>query len=158
MVVYLTGFGTIEMKFDFNLGNKKPNKNELIKIFLILSVIIFGLSKCSGISENGLWELLDEFQRKFFPQGSINELIIKDPELLNRRIKRDVDGAIRKVIPEYDRIIREADNRIKPRFLEEINNESMCYTEECKSLSPPIRMCSPVVEGIDCQLESGTEG
>jgi len=138
------------MKLNFSFGNKRPNKNQLIILFLVLSVIIAGLSKCSGVNEKSLWELLDELQRKFIPQGPINELIIKDPELLNRRIKRDVDRAIERVTPEYDRIIREADKRLKPRYLEEKNDESLCYTKECKALAPPMRMCSPVVEGIDC--------
>lgn len=116
----------------------------------MLSVIIAGLSKCSGVNEKSLWELLDELQRKFFSQGPINELILKDPELLNRRIKRDVNRAIERVTPEYDRIIREADKRLKPRYLEEKNDESLCYTNECKALAPPMRLCSPVVESIDC--------
>lgn len=138
------------MKLNFHFGNKRPNKNQLIILFLVLSVIIAGLSKCSGVNEKSLWELLDELQRKFFSQGPINELIIKDPELLNRRIKRDVNRAIERVTPEYDRIIREADKRLKPRYLEEKNDESLCYTNECKDLAPPMRMCSPFVEGIDC--------
>ena len=46
------------------------------------------------VSQDGLWDLLDEVQRKYFPQTILNEFILKDPEKLNRRIKRDVDRLI----------------------------------------------------------------
>lgn len=141
------------MKFNFQFGTKRPNKHQLITLFIVLSVMILGLSKCSGISENSLWDLLDEIQRKFFPQGPVNELIIKDEKKLERRIERDVTRAIEKVTPEYDRIIQEADRKYQPRYIEEPINEETCYTEECKALGPPMRMCSPVFEGINCKEE-----
>lgn len=140
------------MKLNFHFGNKRPDKNQLIILFLVLTVIISGLSKCSGINEKSLWDLLDEIQRKFFPHGPINELIIKDPELLDRRVKRDVDRAIERVTSEYDGIIREADIRFNPRYIEEKNDENLCYIEDCKALAPPMRLCSPVVEGINCSF------
>jgi hypothetical protein len=139
------------MKLNFQFGNKRPNNNQLIILFIVLSTIILGLSKCSGVSENGLWDLLDEIQRKFFPQGPVNELIIKDEEKLKRRIERDVTKAIEKVTPEYNRIIRESDRKFEPKYIDGVNDESVCYTDGCKALAPPMRICSPVVEGINCK-------
>ena len=138
------------MKFKFHFGNKRPDRNQLMILFIVFTVILSGLSKCSGIHENSLWDLLDEIQRKFFPQSPINELIIQDPEKLQRRVKRDVTKAIDKATPEYNRIIQEADRKFEPKYIDEVNDESVCYTNECKALAPPMRICSPVVEGIDC--------
>lgn len=132
--------------FNFNFGNKKPDIKQYAIIGIVLSSIIATLSQCTGISTNHLWDLLDEIQRKYFPQSIINEFIIKDPEKLNRRVERDVDRAIQNVTLEYDRIIVEADKKYKPRYVDEKNDESVCYTDECKALAPPMRICSPWVE------------
>ena len=134
--------------FNFNFGKKKPNKKQLIIVGIILSTLIAALSQCSKITENGLWDLLDEIQREFFPQTIINEVILKDPDKINRRVERDVDRAIRDVTPEYDRIIKEADKKYQPRYIEEKNDETLCYTDECKSLAPPMRICAPWLD--DC--------
>jgi hypothetical protein len=135
------------MKFKFGQG--KPTIIKYAIIGVVLSFIITGLSNCTGINENKLWDLLDEIQRRYFPQTILNEFILKDPEKLNRRIIRDVDKAIENVTPEYDRIIREADQKYQPKYLEESNDETLCYTEECKSLAPPMRICSSWIE--DCK-------
>jgi hypothetical protein len=78
----------------FKFGNKKPDIKQYAIIGIVLTTIIATLSQCTGISENKIWDLLDEIQRKYFPQTIINDFIIKDPEKLNRRITRDVDAAI----------------------------------------------------------------
>ena len=129
-------------------GKKKPDIKQYAIIGIALSSIIAILSQCTGVSQNGLWDLLDEIQRKYFPQTILNEFILKDPEKLNRRIIRDVDKAIRDVTPEYDRIIQEADQKYQPKYLEEPNDETLCYTDECKALAPPMRKCASWVE--DC--------
>ena len=134
--------------FNFNFGNKKPDIKQYAIIGIVLSSMIAILSQCTGVSENGLWDLFDEIQRKYFPQTILNEFIIKDPEKLNRRIGRDVDRAIQNVTPEYDIIIREEDQKYKPRYIDEENDESVCYTDECKALAPPMRICAVWVE--DC--------
>ena len=130
----------------FNFGKKRPDIKQFAIVGIVLSTIIATLSQCTGVSENGIWDLLDEIQRKYFPQTIINEFVIKDPEKLNRRINRDVNQAIDQVTPEYDRIISEADQKYKPKYIDETNDESVCYTDECKSLAPPMRICSSWVE------------
>jgi Holliday junction resolvasome RuvABC ATP-dependent DNA helicase subunit len=125
---------------NFKFG--KSNKKQLIIIGIILSTLIAALSQCSKISENTLWDLFDEIQREFFPQTIINEVILKDPDKINRRVERDVTRAIEKVTPEYDRIIQEADKKYQTKYIEEKNDESMCYTDECKALAPPMRLCA----------------
>lgn len=132
--------------FNFNFGNKKPDKKQLIIVGIVLSTLIATLSQCTKISENGLWDLLDEIQREFFPQTILNEVILKDPNKINRRVERDVTRAIDEAIPEYNRFIKEADKKYNPRYIEEENDESLCYTDECKSLAPPMRICAPWVD------------
>jgi len=142
------------MQFNFQFGNKKPDKREIIKVSIIVSLLISIISAFSGITENKLWDLLDEFQRKYLPLGILNEIIIQDPDKVNRRTERDVDKAIDIVTKEYDRIVAEENKKYQPQYIEEKNDESLCYSEDCKKLAPPMRMCSPVFEGIDCPVKS----
>jgi len=130
------------LMFNFNFGNKKTDKKQLLIIGLVLSSIIAALSQCTGVSETGLWDLLDEIQRKYFPQGILNELILQDPHAVERRVKRDVDRAIDEVTPEYDRIIRESIK--KPKYVEKAPDGS----EAQRLLGGEMRICAPWVD--DC--------
>lgn len=84
------------MQFNFQFGKKKPDNKSIIIVSLVVTALITTLSQCTHIKQNSLWDLFDEVQRKFFPQTIFNELILKDPEKLNRRVKRDVDNALRR--------------------------------------------------------------
>jgi hypothetical protein len=132
----------------FNFGKKKPDIKQYAIIGIILSSIIAALSQCTGVSENGLWDLLDEIQRKYFPQTMLNEFILKDPEKLNRRITRDVDRAIDDYWQQSG--LKKAEV-YKPRYIEEENDETLCYSEECKSLAPPMRLCAPWLDNCPKQ-------
>ena len=127
---------------NFNFGKKKPSIKEYAIIGVVLSAVIGILSQCTGVSENGLWDLLDEVQRKYFPQTILNEFVIKDPAKLERRIKRDVDRAIDEATPEYDRIIR--DSIKKPKYVEKAPDGS----EAQRLLGGEMRICAPWVD--DC--------
>jgi len=131
--------------FNFNFGKKKPNIKQYAVIGIVVTSIITTLSQCTGISENNIWNLVDEIQRKYFPQTILNEFVIKDPEKLNRRIERDVDKAIN----DYWKKSGLSPIEItKPKYIEEKNNEELCYTKECKALAPPMRLCAPWIQ--DC--------
>ncbi len=140
------------MKIDFQFGKKKKNIIQWATFGVILTSLVAFLSQCTGIKEGHIWDLIDEIQREFIKNrdNDLNEYIIKDPELLDRRIKRDVDSAIRKATKEYDYIIERDNQRFKPKYIEEKNDEILCYSEDCKALAPPMRICSPVVDGINC--------
>ena len=132
--------------FNFNFGKKKPDIKQYAIMGVVLSSIIAALSQCSGISTNILWDLLDEMQRKYFPQTILNDFIIKDPEKLDRRIKRDVDIAI----DEYWKKIEEKPVEIPtPIFSEKPVDESVCYTQECKKLGGEMRICAPWAPGCN---------
>jgi hypothetical protein len=137
------------MQFNFNFGKKKPTIVQYAVIGVVLSAIITSFSSCTKISESKLWDLLDEIQRTL-KIDILNDFIVNDPEKLGRRIERDVDKAISNVTKEYDHIIEETNKKYKPKYMDEKNDETLCYTEDCKKLSPPMRICSPVFEGIDC--------
>jgi hypothetical protein len=129
---------------NFNFGKKKPDKKQLIIVSIVLSSIIAALSQCTKIPDHALWDLLDEVQRKYFPNGILNELILQDPHAVERRVKRDVDRAIDEVTPEYDRIIQESNKRYKPRYSEKPPDGS----EAQKLLGGEMRICAIWVD--DC--------
>ena len=131
---------------NFNFGKKKPDIKQYAIIGIVLSSIIATLSQCTGISQNNIWDLLDEVQRKYFPGTILNEFVIKDPEKLDRRIHRDIDAAI----AEYERLTGD-DGKVripKPRYSEKPLDSSVCYTKECQTLGGEMRICAPWIS--DC--------
>lgn len=127
--------------FNFNFGKKRPDQKQIIIISVILSGIVATLSQCTGAPQERLWDLLDEVQRRFFPQTIINDVLLKDPGVVKRRVERDVDKAIR----DYERLTGDSGTpRIPlPRLIEKELDTSKCYTEECKKLGGEMRLCSP---------------
>jgi len=130
--------------FNFNFGKKRPDKKQLIIISAVLSVVVGTLSQCTGAPQERLWDLLDEVQRRFFPQTIINDVLLQDPGVVDRRVKRDVDRAI----AEYERLTRDSEPpRVPlPRLIEKALDTSKCYTEDCKKLGGEMRLCAPWVD------------
>jgi hypothetical protein len=129
----------------FKFGKQKPDIKQYAIIGIVLSSIIAALSQCSGIKQDSIWDLLDEVQRRYFPQTILNEFILKDPEKLDRRIKRDVDAAI----AEYERLTGD-DGKVKipsPRYSEKPPDGS--YAQSV--LGGEMRLCAPWVD--DCPKE-----
>jgi hypothetical protein len=125
-----------------------------IKGFFIISAVIAIISLFSGwlnISEKQLWKyyqlLLEQLNLKYeLPELKNNQ------DKLDARVELGVDRALAEATAEYDQIIAEADkNKYKPRYVDGVNDETVCYTEECKTLAPPMRLCSPWVD--DCPKE-----
>ncbi len=127
--------------FNFNFGKKRPDRNQIILISILLSGIVATLSQCTGASQNRLLDLLDEVQRVLFPQTIINDILLQDPGVVDRRVKRDVDKAIR----DYERLT--GDTGIvkipSPKYIEKPVDTNLCYTKECQSLGGEMRLCSP---------------
>jgi hypothetical protein len=124
------------------------NKSKVVKfaiIGLVLTTLVTSLSKCTGIDEKSIYDMIDEVQRRYFPQTILNDFVIKDPEKLNRRIKRDVDAAI----AEYERLTGD-DGKVrmpKPRYSEKPPDGS--YAQSV--LGGEMRLCAPWVD--DCPKE-----
>ena len=131
---------------NFNFG--KPSKKTIITTSIVLSTIIATLSQCTGIHENNLWDLFDEIQRKFFPQTPASRVITENPEKIKRRVERDITNAVN----DYWRQSGLSKAEVyKPRYIEEKNDESLCYTDECKALAPPMRLCAPWLDNCPKQ-------
>ena len=130
---------------NFNFGKKKPDKKQLLIVGVVLSTLIAALSQCTKIPDHALWNLLDEVQRKYFPNGILNELILQDPHAVERRVKRDVDRALDEAIPEYDRIIQESNKRYKPRYVEKPPNGS----EAQRLLGGEMRICASWIDNCE---------
>ena len=131
---------------NFNFGNKRPDQKQIVLVSVVLGVLVASLSQCTGAPQERLWDLLDEVQRRFFPQTIINDVLLKDPGVVKRRVERDVDKAIR----DYERLTGYSNEpRIPlPRLIEIAPDNSICYSEECKKLGGEMRLCSPWVK--DC--------
>ena len=127
--------------FNFNFGKKKPDKKQIILISVILSGIVATLSQCTGAPQERLWDLLDEVQRVLSPGTVINDVLLQDPGVVDRRVKRDVDKAIR----EYERLTEGSNTSRIPlsRLIEKAPDKALCYSEECKKLGGEMRLCAP---------------
>ena len=132
------------MKFNFQFGKKKPDQKQIIIISVVLSAVVATLSQCSGAPQERLWDLLDEVQRTLFPQTIINDVLLQNPSVIDRRVERDVDKAIR----EYELLTGDSGApRIPlPRLIEKAPDEALCSSEECKKLGGEMRLCSPWVD------------
>ena len=133
------------MNFYFNFGKKKPDKKQIILISVVLSGIVATLSQCTGASQETLWDLLDEVQRSLFPVTVINDVLLQDPNVVKRRVERDVDRAIR----EYEDLTRgtEPPRVPLPRLIEKAPDGS----EAQRLLGGEMRLCAPWVD--DCPKE-----
>jgi hypothetical protein len=121
-----------------------------IKGFFIASIVMILIGSLSGwlkIDEKGLWKIYHLLIERLNLKQEIPE-IFDNQKKLDAKVELEVDRALQEVQPEYDRIIAEADKKYQPRYIDGINDESVCYTEECKSLAPPMRICAPWVK--DC--------
>lgn len=128
--------------FKFNIGKKKT----AISTIILLTIIVASLSSCLKIEEKHIWDIIYEYLQTYDPDSPLLPELRKDPGIVERDVERTVDNAIRRVTPEYDRIIAEADAKYKPRYTDEVNDEKVCYTDECKALAPPMRICAPWID------------
>jgi hypothetical protein len=131
--------------FNFNFGKKRPDKKQIVLISIVLSGIVATLSQCSGEPQERLWDILDEVQRSLFPQTIINDVLLQDPGVVERRVERDVDKAIR----EYEDLTRDSEPpRVPlPRLIEKAPDNS----EAQRLLGGEMRLCAPWVD--DCPKE-----
>jgi hypothetical protein len=121
------------MRFNFSFGKKRRTTLEWAKISIILESLVHFLSKWLKIDEKKLWELVDEIQRELLKRGwiddTVNDYVINIPELLDQRVKRDVD----KAIEEYEKLEEpEPVNMKNEVILKEIEKDK--YTETQKKI------------------------
>ncbi len=133
------------MKFNFNFGKKKPSIFKYAIVGVIFTSTITVISQCTRIPEEKLYDIVDEIQRKI-PGKPLNDYIITDPILLDRRIKRDVDSAIL----EYERLTGDDGSvRISPSYFSEKPPDG---SKAQKLLGGELRICGSWVP--DCPKEN----
>jgi hypothetical protein len=126
------------------------------KISLIIEAIIEFISRVLKIPKDKLWPLVDEIQRELYKRGwiddTLNEYVIKTPELLDQRVKRDVD----KAIENYEKLEEpEPVLMTNKTILKEI--ESGDYTEEQKKIVKDAVFYEKAPDGSNAQSLLGGE-
>jgi hypothetical protein len=141
---------------EFSLSFKITPKRSFIAA-VVASLLAFFTTQC-GISEEKFLQFYNELRRKFNPanlpdkhrvleelDNELNRRIIQNEELLQKRIERDVDEAVR----DYKRYERQNEqiNMKNEVILNEIKSSE--YTEEQKQI---------IKDAIYYEFEDGTMG
>jgi hypothetical protein len=139
---------------EFSFKIRLTPKRTLIGL-LVASGLAFLITKCE-IPKEDILKLYNEI-RRVLPIGGegflrdlddeLNRRIINDPKLLDYKVRGEVDRAIR----DYERSTGD-DGTVRlpsPIFSEKPVDESVCYTDECKSLGGEMRICAPWVSGCN---------
>jgi hypothetical protein len=79
---------------NFNFGRKQTTVIQYAIIGVVLTSIVGTLSQCTHIPEDVIYKAIDNIQRRIIPGSRLNDYFIRDPHLLDLRIKGDVDDAI----------------------------------------------------------------
>jgi hypothetical protein len=134
------------MKFDFQFGKKKSSIFRYAIIGVVFTSLVTGVSQCTHIPEENIYDFIDEVQRKYFPQTDLNDIIINTPQLLDRRVHRDVDKAIR----DYEDLTGDDGSvRISPSYFSE---KAPDKSNAQKLLGGEMRICGSWVS--DCPKEN----
>lgn len=116
-----------------------------IKGFLIVSIIaivVTGLAGYLKLDEKDIWKIYNLLLTQLGLQHKIPDIKDNQKEL-DSRVEIEVDQAVR----NYWREVGESQAEVyKPRYIEEKNDERLCYSDECKALAPPMRLCAPWVD------------
>jgi hypothetical protein len=126
----------------FNFGKKKTT----IQTLVILSLVVASLSSCFKIDDKHIWDIIYESLVQYQPDSPLIPQLQKDPGIIERKVKRTVDKAIR----DYERLTGD-DGTVRippPRRSEKPVDTAVCYTDECQSLGGEIRLCAPWLD--DC--------
>ena len=134
------------MKFDFQFGKKKSSIFRYAVIGVVFTSLVTGVSQCTYIPEENIYDFIDEVQRKYFPQTDLNDIIINTPQLLDRRVHRDVDKAIK----DYEDLTGDDGSvRISPSYFSE---KAPDKSNAQKLLGGEMRICGSWVP--DCPKEN----
>lgn len=134
------------MEFNFQFGKTKPNKKQLIVTAVILSMGVSAVAGFLNLDKKTIWCQLDQYQRKFFPDTVVNDILSGMDEVQSCRSKKAVDSAIEK----YEKETGGSEVRIPPPlYSEKPIDETVCHTDKCKDLGGEMRLCSPWMPGCE---------
>lgn len=132
------------MKFNFHFGKKQAS----LKTIVILTLLVAALAGIFKIEEAKIWDIVYETILHFDPDNPLIPELQKDPGIIERKVERTVDKAIREVESEYDRIIEEDDKQYQPRYIEEeVKPENQ--NGDAGLLGGPMRLCAPWIDGCN---------
>ena len=148
--------GTVDgtTMFNFQLGKKKVNIKDALIVSGVLGFVVTGIANFTSIPKKDVWCFVDQITLPL-NNDTIESVKLHIPEIVLCRAIKTVDGAIKKVTPEYNRIIEETDKKYKPRYSEKPVDKTVCSTPECQSLGGEMRICSPWVPGCTGVLSFG---
>ncbi len=122
-----------------------------VKGFLIISITTMVIASLSGwlrMDEKQLWKIYNAIIQHF---GLTYD--IPKPKDVEEEIESRVELEVDKAIDEYKRLT--GDDGVfrvsPPRYSEKPVDNSVCYTDECKSLGGEMRLCAPWVD--NCKKE-----
>jgi hypothetical protein len=132
------------VKFDFQFGKKPKTIFRYAIIGVVFTSLVTGVSQCTHIPEEKIYDIVDQVQRKL-PAKPLNDYIINDPVLLDRRVHRDVDRAI----SDYERLTGDDGSAMirGPKLVERPSDGSKAQ----ELLGGEMRLCAPWVD--DCPKE-----
>ena len=110
---------TPEFEIKFHFGAKKIKQRDVYITALFLNLAVSLLVKFLKLKPEQLWAIVDELGRTFHIK-LINSVIIQSPELLDRRISRDVD----KAIDEYKDVVEWEEPKVRSTFSETEKGET----------------------------------
>jgi len=120
------------------------NKSSVIAVLIACAIGL--LSLYLKVNKDSLWKLYIQLQEQLNPKYHNEELDKKfrgDEKLLNFLVTTTVDKALDNYNKQigYDGKVRLP----KPTYTEKPVETSICYTDDCKSLSGEMRLCAPWV-------------
>jgi hypothetical protein len=132
------------MEFNFQFGKKPKTIFRYAIIGVVFTSLVAGVSQCTHIPEERIYDIVDQVQRKL-PGKPLNDYIINDPVLLDRRVHRDVDRAI----SDYERLTGDDGSAMirGPKLVERPPDGSKAQ----ELLGGEMRLCAPWVD--DCPKE-----
>ena len=119
------------MKFNFHFGKKKAS----LKTIIILTLLVAALAGIFKIEETKIWDIVYEAILYFDLDSPLIPELQKDPGIVERKVERTVDKAIR----EYEDLTGDT-GEVKipsPRFIEEPGDSL---------LGGPMRLCAPWID------------
>ena len=88
-----------EFEYRFHAGKKTPSTVRFVIVGIVLGILADILAKYFKVPQQNIWDLIDEIGRTFKIED-INNLVLAHSQLLERRIERDIDGAIEDYLEE----------------------------------------------------------
>ena len=102
-------------EFEVSFGKKREHPLRIYIVAALLSFLVDMLHSILGVPQKDLWVIIDQIGREYGIKD-INDVILNSPTLLDGRIKRDVDDALKDITPE--------DPEIESVFTEEKEGET----------------------------------